>query len=229
MQTLEQTGQVRRKISLRLILLALVISGLIFAVGVLIGVQLAGQAENTLQTDISNLDAQTSFMELASLSDLAGNRSALLCPVYSQQLGLFDNQTEQFRQELDFLSIKNGPTDPQVQSLESSYEYLEARDFLNLQQTSRQCGVKYNTALFFYGPSCPACDGELAALAQVKRESNFSVYIYSFDATAGQPAVQALAAYYNITGSGLPATVINGQLVYGQQDPQALKGYLYQQ
>lgn len=226
---MKTTEEVNRKISLRLILLALIISGLIFAVGVLIGVQLAGQAENTLQADLSGLDAQSSFLELASLSDLSGNHSALLCPVYAQQLGLFDNQTEQFRLKLEYLSSTDGSNDPQVQSLESSYQYLQARDYLNLKRTQVQCGIKFDTALFFYLPNCPTCDSELAALAQVKRQSNFSVFIYSLDASTNHPAVQALEAYYNITGQSLPVTVLNEQVIYGARDAQNLSSFLYPQ
>jgi hypothetical protein len=226
---MDKTGQVQRRISLRLIMLALIISGLIFAVGVLVGVQLAGQAENSLQTDLSNLDAQTSFLEVASLTNFSSNQSSLLCPVYAQQLGLFDNQTEQFRLKLDFLSTNDGPSDPEVQQLETSYAYLEARDYLNLLRTTSQCGVKFNSALFFYAPNCPVCDNELASLAQIKRQSNFSVFIYSLDTSINHPAVEALQAYYNVTNATMPVTVLNGQVIYGAQTPQYLSKFLVPQ
>lgn len=216
---------IQRTISVRLILTALVISVLLFLVGVLVGNQIAQGSNQSLQNDLDALTVQTSFLELASLGSDAGVNQTLLCPVYADQLKAFDSQTEDFRLKLAYLKEKLGPSDPQVQKLSLSYAYLQARDYLNVRRINRACGNRVNVAVLFSSPHCAACDAELATLAQIKKESNFSVFVYSFDASQTNAAVDALKAIYGV-GDTLPVTVLNEHVLVGSQVADTLRALL---
>ncbi len=221
--------EIKRTISLKIIVAALIISLLIFASGVIIGLAFSQASTNSLSNELDSLQAQTSFLEVASQSNFGPsiNQTKLLCPLYSSQLSSFDNQTELFRQKLDYLIQTRGLTDPSVLSLQSSYDYLQARDYLNIKRFDYQCGFNFNSVLFFYSPNCPDCDNQLTNLAQVKKQSNFSVFIYSFDGTSGQTAVNALKAIYNVSNS-YPVTVINDKVLYGVYNQSEILSYLNQ-
>lgn len=219
--------QVKRTISLKLIATALIISLVIFGSGVIIGLEFSQASTNSLSNELVSLQAQTSFLEVASQSNFGPqiNQTKLLCLLYASQLSSFDNQTESFRQKLDFLMQNKGSNDLSVLSLEDSYDYLQARDYLNIQRFNFECDFNFNSVLFFSSPNCPSCSDQLNNLAQIKKQSNFSVFIYSFDGTYDQPAVNTLKTLYNVSNS-FPVTVINNKVLYGVYTVSELSNYL---
>lgn len=211
-----------RHFSTYLYLLAFIITSLVFAVGVLIGLQIGQVKTSSLEEEFLRLQSQTSVLELIALQNNVSGPA--LCDFYLQQLELFDKQTADFENKINYLSSKTETNTEEIKRLRSDYFVMQVRDYSLIQRINKQCEKKLNLVLFFYKKNCGECDRQLAELSLLKRESNFSVMVYSLDAESNNPVVSAMKIIYGV--SGVPTVLFNENKLEGFHDVSSLKRFL---
>jgi len=212
----------QRTVSWHLYAVAFVISVLLFSSGFLIGLQLVQNVNEGLRQELDSLKLRTTEMELLLL--LKQNSSVELCPFYAEQLRLFDVQTTDFGQKIDFLEKNRGREDGAVQSLKREYLLMQMRDYLLVQRINQECPQKISTILFFYtNQDCPECTRQGEIGPPLKREMP-GVMIYAFDVDLKSAAVQALEKIYGV--GNYPTLVINGKAYQGYQSKEQVEALL---
>lgn len=122
-----------------------------------------------------------------------------------------------------------GKTNQQVLDLKGYYSVLEARHWLFVKKASQRCVTNATPIMFFYSNAgdCADCEQQGFVLNYIRnyvRNSNNTVYIYSFDFNLDSSAVDALKHIYNITT--VPAVVIKDTVYYGFKNADDLKAYV---
>ncbi len=202
-----------RKISLPLYFAALVITVLIFAIGIYVGTLLDGVKSEQISKSLDRVSSSLSYYQLLMLSD----NSSYFCPVYGDELSSLDKDTERIGSELTFLEDTQGYTDVE---LKKSYFILEAHSYLLSEKIRKECGGNYSLVLYFYSNTdCIGCKEQGENLIAAKRSVQ-PTRIYSFDGTLGSPIAETLMNKYNI--SAYPSVVIDGVRYEGLQGTERL-------
>jgi len=202
-----------RNISWNTYFIALVISVLVFSVGLLVGAQISQGTTAEVQKQLEELQSQNREMELlAVLQTSFPDASGSFCEFYSNQMEKFGKQTADFGNRLDFLERKRGRTDASVQELKTEYSTMEVRDFLLMKQVNEKCGKKTPTILYFYtNENCPLCTRQGEVLTSIKSGMP-EVMIYSFDTDLHSSAIDAMLSVFKVTE--MPSIVVN-EKAYG--------------
>ncbi|MFH0971588.1 MAG: thioredoxin family protein [Candidatus Micrarchaeota archaeon] len=214
-----------RSISWNIYIIALIISVLIFSVGILIGMQVSQSATSSVQAQLEELQSQTREFELLSLLQATyPDSSDEFCEYYFSQIDAFGEQTANFGKRLDFLEKKRGRTDTDVQDLKKEYSKMQLRDFLLLKQANEKCKKSIKTILYFYtNDNCPLCTQQGYVLSSLK-ESRPEVMIYSFDTDLKAPPVEAMLGIFQI--KHMPSVVVNGKTQDGFKTAQEISAAL---
>ncbi len=205
-----------RKIS-SLHLVALAVTALIFAVGLLLGWNIGYTAESQMKTDIGTLQSETYALEVLSMMKDTGEAG---CPVLENEFNSLTTMTTDYGQKLEYMEQKLGKLDPNVMSLKSDYSLMQARNYLLLKEADKSCNTSHIIVLYFYtneGYSTStdqgiALDDALQGMPALRDK----VAIYHFDSNVQNPVVAAFKEQYNVTV--LPAMIINGKKYVGYQN-----------
>ena len=200
----------KRKMSISLYVLALLITILIFGLGVYLGTIIDKSKVSNISSEVETISQRLSNTQLLLLLE----DSSSFCPLYKDELDNLDGQTEKIGLQLQFLEDTKGIIDVE---LKKQYFVLEAQAYLLSQKVNEKCGSNDVLLLYFYSnKNCNDCkkQGEYILTARENIKSrNFSIKIYSFDGDLGTPIVDALRNKYSI--SKYPSIVINENLVEG--------------
>jgi len=192
-------------------ILALVITGAIFATAFYIASRIDAQRIGDLSTTENNLSiellsSQTQFELLGGLD----------CPTLAKGPILSD-ELNSLAERLSVAEQNLGSTNAQVISLKKQYSLLEIRDYVLLQQISQKCkSVKPLYILYFYSNSgdCADC-AKAGGVLTYLRQTYPQLRVYSFDYHLDLSALQTLIRIKKVSGP-LPAYVIDSRSpVYG--------------
>ncbi|HEV8290097.1 MAG TPA: hypothetical protein VGQ00_04060 [Candidatus Norongarragalinales archaeon] len=211
-----------RRINWHTYIVALVITVLVFGVGILLGAEFARAGSSALASDLERLTTESTTLELLLALNVSEEKT---CPLLVSQVARFDKETATFGEKLDFLERSNGRQDDTVVSLKRQYSLKEIRDYLLLLKINNACGHKFDTVLYFYSnKECSDCASQGEALTQLKQAAPDRVMIYSFDADIGGDAPDSLRQVYGI--SSYPALVVNGRVLQGYRSAQEVAGVI---
>ncbi len=217
--------KISRKFSTNIHLTTLVITILVFAVGVFIGVQIASQTTSQLQQQISQMENTNYNLQLLTLINSSSYNQTVLCTTLENEVSNFQQQTFQMGSNLQFLESKYGSNDPSVVSLKTDYSTLEARDYLLLQKINQECQNPYFTIAYFYSNNnCPSCEQQGNYLTSFRQShSNVMVYSFDMDLKNQSPEIELLSSLYNVNST--PTIVSPNQILTGLQTAQQLDQY----
>ncbi|MFH1779864.1 MAG: hypothetical protein ABH803_01825 [Candidatus Micrarchaeota archaeon] len=203
-----------RKISWRLYASAFLISVFVFAIGLLVGLQVADSVNQGLQSELTSLRLRTTELELLFFLNTT---TPELCSFYSTQVTSFDADTSDFGARLGFLEEQRGRTDAGVQDLKREFSLMQLRDFLFVKRVNELCPqAGINTVLFFYtNDNCLECTQQGLVGPDLKQINPSKVMVYAFDVDLNSPAVNALLSLYRI--NHYPSMVVNGETLRGLQ------------
>jgi hypothetical protein len=110
--------------------------------------------------------------------------------------------------KLDYMENRLGQDDTNVKDLKRYYSLLEIRHWLFLKKTNKECNQTSSLILFFYNneEDCKECKEQGFILTWVRR-NYANVYVYSFDYTIQNAALDTLKKIYKVEGT--PAVVID--------------------
>lgn len=198
-------------------IVALVITSLIFIIGILLGWQMGYTADNQMKTDFEQIRSEGYMLEVLSLMRGRGEAS---CQFMEKEFSELSSRTLDYGQKLDYMEKKMGKLDPQVMSLKSDYSLMQARNYLLLKQMDEDCGTKHLFILYFYTnedystktDQGIALADALATLPEVQKKT----VIYHFDANVKNSIVDAFKSEYSVTT--LPTTIIGEKKYEGFMD-----------
>jgi hypothetical protein len=112
-----------RKMSVPIYIAAFVISVLIFAVGVYVGNTMDAVVKDSISSDLQSVYAKAQSSELLILLE----DSPAFCPVYAEEAGRMDDETNGLGTRIAYAEDVRGISDPE---LKKQYFMLEAQAYL---------------------------------------------------------------------------------------------------
>lgn len=198
-------AKVERKISFNLYLTALVLTVLVFSLGVYVGMVIDESAKEKVEGELLTLEQD---LYLSRVLFLVEDELGEFCPIYSEKLESVDVERELIGDRLEYLESVRGLYD---EELKERYYYLEFENYLLMKKMQNECGAEYVLVLFFYdgGEESRTQGEELDAL----RASDSNVKVFSFDGNSDSAVVEVLKEQYSV--HSYPAVVADGKLVSG--------------
>ncbi|MBU2561886.1 MAG: hypothetical protein KKD17_06315 [Nanoarchaeota archaeon] len=191
----------RQKINPGKYITVFAITTLIFIAGILIGNYFSSQKLEQIDTIGQDLKTDTTAMELQY--DLIAEDPC--SHINSTPLA---EELYEMASKLDYMENRLGEEDRNVKDLKEYYSLLELRHWLFMQKTNKECNQTSARMLFFYTneEDCSKCKEQGFILTWVRRNYK-DVYVYSFDYTIQNAALDTVKRIYKIEGT--PAIVIN--------------------
>lgn len=201
-------AKVERKISTNIYVTALVLTVLVFSLGVYVGMVIDENAKNKVEGELSELEED---LYLSRVLLLMEEEVGEFCPIYSEKLGAVDAERELIGDRLEYLESVRGISDDE---LKGRYYYLEFENYLLMRRMQNDCGAEYVLVLFFYdgGEESSAQGEELDAF----RAGNVNVKVFSFDGNSDSAVVEVLKAQYIV--NSYPTVVVDGKKLNGLQE-----------
>lgn len=194
-----------RNVIISLLITALLIGTVVYAINYLNGQRVAqlSALQDQLSTDTLSIETQFALLESAPCEDITdGNTLSQEVSDLGDRLSVAENQL--------------GSTNAQVVQLKKQYTLLQIRDYLLTQRLTQTCGIKPTVVLYFYSNkpgSCADCDRASYALSYL-HNLNPELRVYSFDYDLDLAALDTLETVEKIQPN-FPAFVINGKRSYG--------------
>ncbi|MCD6549452.1 hypothetical protein J7K41_01945 [Candidatus Micrarchaeota archaeon] len=191
--------------------IAFVISGLVFLIGIFIGINITKSSVSDIEDSIYTLNDNTMSLQVLTLTS---SDPSLFCNVYRELSDKFEEESWKIGEQIDYLEQQRGVSDLR---LKSQYSNLEFRNFMLVRLANERCNGSFIPILYFYSNNkdvCPHCFQQGTELFMARKEllaKNMSVRIYSFDGDLDNIAIDVLKKQFNV--SSYP-TIVIGNTVY---------------
>ena len=208
-----------RTLSVPVYLLALVITVVIFSLGVYVGTALDDSNLQRIEANVGEITTRISSAESLLLSD----DPELFCPVYLDQLDKINTDIELIGNKLTVLEEEKNVIDTE---LKKQFFILEVNSYLLSKRINKECGKDTMFVLYFYSnKGCEKCRDQGIQLTEARKNLR-GISTYSFDGELGSPVVDALKKKYGV--SVYPTIVINEGVYAGYKGREELKELLVQ-
>ncbi len=198
--------KVKRKLSVSLYLLALVVTVIIFLTGIYVGTEISKSINAKVMDEVNAVSQSTLSLQLLLLMEPSED----FCPVFSEEIEEIDSKVDLLGNKLTYIEDVKEEHDPE---LKKEYFSLEFDSYLLHKKINGICGIKSQIILYFYsnencGEPCNSQGEELTKL----RESE-KVILYTFDGSLDSSVVKALKSKFGI--STYPTLIINEEKFVG--------------
>lgn len=206
-------AKVQRRISTGTYLAALVLTILIFSLGVYVGMIVDERAQAEVESQILGLEQD---LYLSRILLLVEGEIGEFCPIYSEKLEAVDGERELIGDRLEYLESVRGVYD---EELKERYFYLEFENYLLMRKMQKECEANQTLLLFFYGKGEES--GAQGDVLDTLRARNPDVRVFSFDGEMDSAVVEALKDMYLV--KTYPTVVLDGRRLSGPQDIEELE------
>ncbi len=185
----------RRRIDKSKYLTVFAMTTLVFIIGISVGNFFSGEKLKQIEYIGQDLKTDTVAMEL-QYELIAEN------PCDHVNSSLLADELYEMASKLDYMENQMGEDDRSVMGLKEYYSLLEIRHWLFMKKTAKQCNQTGERILFFYTneDDCKRCKEQGFILTWIR--SNYEdVYIYSFDHTIENAALDTIKRMYSIEGT----------------------------
>jgi len=198
----------------------LVLTIIIFTIGVFIGNNVEQMRVNQLYTDLQeqdlmyqNIVTESTYLDyLISLKEQGGNIdcNAIKGNYYTSIINLDDS-----RLKLEAYINNAKVKEEEYQRLKDHYANLQINYWILANRIDNVCSGNMNPILYFYDEKkkCPACEDEGTHLSYVKAKLTDNVLIFSLDVQK-EGAIKLLSQRYGVKEREMPVLVID-EKVYG--------------
>lgn len=211
-------------------LFVLLISSIIFLLGVLIGAQVEQFRIESLEAEFKeeNLKFEEIQAEIDYINFLSQKEEQHVCPT------LMDSYLKSVKNLDDSVfSLENYQSTAQFKTdeyymLKNKYFNLEMRYYILAERINSLCDSSFNTILYFYAEDekCPECEDQGIYLDYVKKKYTDEVMIFSFDSESSSNVVQILTQNNGVAIDNLPKLIINGNVTLNFSDSEEIEKYL---
>lgn len=210
----------------RLITIAIVLSIVLYLLGVVSGLFANSILKKETQQEYENLKEYVRLMEsslqswqmeqqfLSTLDEKEKcnfSRIAMrkLTDLLSDYWATLPLRLEEF-EKMNVLS-------PEYLALKKQYTQYSVRTWIVAKDLYEQCGHEFVVGLYFYTPTCDSCTEqgeELDELRKQVRARGKELMLFVVDSNTNELIVQDLKEYYNITTT--PALILSGKVYQGR-------------
>ena len=207
-------AKLKRELSVNIYIVALVITVVIFCLGIYVGMVIDESAKANVDTELRTLEQD---LYLSRIMLLMEDNTTSFCPIYSEKLESVNEQRQLIGDRLEYLETVRGVYD---EEMKERYFYLELENYLLMDKMSKECGGEFVPVLFFYerGAQTSLDQGEI--LNQL-RAAHPEVKVFSFDGNMDTAVVSVLEEKYLV--SSYPSVVFNGTRLVGFQSLEQLE------
>lgn len=203
----------RKKFSIHKTFTILLLTIIIFSIGIIVGNQTTHQKYSTVLDLTEELQLQTLAVEV-EYDILEEN----ICR--NDDILYLTEELFELSEKIDYMENDLGSDHPRVSELKQHYFIVEAKHWLLAKKRIDECfenNITLNNTivLYFYSNKgdCPRCQQQGAVISYLHEEYE-GMKVYSFDATSQSPVVKTLKKIYTVQGE-LPGLVINDETVQG--------------
>lgn len=177
------------------------ITTLIFIVGIILGNYFSSQKMKQIDYIGQDLKTDTVAMEL-QYELMADN------PCENINNTLLADELYEMASKLDYMENRLGEKNRDVIEMKEYYSLLELRHWLFMKKTNQECNQTSALVLYFYTNEndCDKCK-EQGFILTWARKNYPDVYVYAFDYTIENVALDTIKRLYSVTGT--PAVVID--------------------
>lgn len=210
---------VMRKFDGRNIFTALLLSILVFSLGLFLGNYIANKKMEVLLSNEEKIRLKTLGFEIQNL----------ILPGYLCNSSIIEFVHEDLRKiggRLSSLESQVGWDNPEVMRLKEFYSLMEIRSWALVNKYKRECNSDIDWILYFYSNKgdCKDCWLLGNVLNSVFNEKGRNLVIYSFDKNIENPALDSVKKIYNV--SVAPTLIINGKKYEGFMDKREILNLL---
>ncbi len=216
---------VERKISKKKFFLILVLTSIIFSIGVFIGSKFTShviidieQSQEALKNQISGINLKNEILKKTDICSLSWDS------IWKDKVELGNL--------VEILEKRLGKEDPKVISLKTDYQLVQVRTWLLLKEIKERCSIPTKIILFFYTNKKDDLKGDHklseaqgVVLNAIYQKYGSDVSIFSFDINIKNPAIETLMYIYGITNT--PTLVIEDKTYIGFKSIPEIEGYLF--
>ncbi|RLJ02895.1 MAG: hypothetical protein DRP11_02355 [Candidatus Aenigmatarchaeota archaeon] len=204
------------------IIMALIISTLIFLSGVFFGWSINKEKISYMKGQIDDLnnDLEAFQLEFLFLNFIGENAT---CPLLqnriiqiNQQSYELGNRIQNYENDEEFKDMKS------LDELKRDYYRLLIRYWLLSKKMDSACKSQGSVSvLYFFSRNCSMCDEESFLLTYFKKKLNEKLLVFALDSDFDDPFIKVLKDYYGI--SEYPSVVIEDNLYEGFKNRDELK------
>ena len=204
-----------RKVSKDKYIVAALITGGIFTLGLLLGLVIEGKRVSYIEEvskeqklDFSSLQLQYAYIDQLSQE----NNCDAVSKTFEENIG----NLEATRLRLENFDENARLNKREFDLLKRDYTLAQIRYWLLAKKTKDVCGDDIVTILYFFSndKECPKCDNQAFVLTHLKKIFKDKLLIFSFDSRFSQePMINLLKNTYGV--SAYPAIVIEGEKYEG--------------
>lgn len=189
-------------------IVALLITSLLFIIGLLIGLKISDSRLGLLQDFNEQQKADFESLQLQYAYLTASNSS---CPAFKQALEQSVGNLENARVKLENY-IQTASNSENFLTQKRTYMLAEIRYWLLAREAEKACGKDTVNLLFFYqdDETCDKCSTQGYVLTSLKDTFHNHLLIFSLDATSDEPMVTIIKNVYNITNT--PSVVVDEEI-----------------
>ncbi len=203
-------------------LLAAVITGLIFLLGMLLGLIVEGKRVDYVQSQAEQqkLDFVSLQLQYQLISELSQQGN---CPAVSATFEEFLKELGRTEERLIEYEKNAKVNRDSFERLKRDYVQAQVNYWLLAKKTKQICDRDIATILYFYAPTenCKECDAQGFVLTYLKDLFKEKLLIFSFDSSfREEPLVDLLIKTYNVTE--YPSLVLEDKLITGFRDRDGL-------
>ncbi|MEK6839518.1 MAG: hypothetical protein AABX72_01135 [Nanoarchaeota archaeon] len=190
-------------------ILALVITSLIFIIGLFIGLKISDSRLGLLQDFNEQQKADFESLQLQYAYLTTSNSS---CLAFKQALEQSVSNLENARVKLENY-IQTSSNSESFLTQKRTYMLAEIRYWLLAREAEKACGKDTVNILFFYqdDETCDTCSTQGYVLTSLKDTFHNNLLIFSLDATSDEPMVTIIKNVYNITST--PSVVVDEEVL----------------
>ncbi len=202
-----------KRLDLGVLVSALLISGLLFGAGFLLGYTLNKERMISLEKDIRGITKDVENFQLQFLFfDVLGENST--CPLLLNTLSRINKESYKIGSKLTRYGSETEIKDyNDYIALKREYSRLLISYWLLANKLKDVCNLNASTVIYFFSDKCSRCSDQGFVLTYLKNKLKERILIFALDGEFDEPSIQVLKNYYNI--KEYPALVIDGEVYLG--------------
>jgi hypothetical protein len=196
----------------------LVLTTLVFSVGILLGVQLTNSRAQQIQSNIQDdvLEMQSLELELSLVREI---NSSSVCNYINYRLPDIIRKKVELGRKFDIGDISAAD----AELLKKQYVISLTKYWLFSEVNSRECATGKPSILFFFDDYEQSRE-QGRILDYLVYRSNESITVFSFNTRWNEPLIRLFILNYNITKT--PTLMIDGTKYEGQQSVESISSLL---
>jgi len=204
----------RSKLKIRMYVLALVFTVIIFSFGLMAGVLLNRTQSSVIDESINKMQESTEGFDLQLLFLDVFKEGNISCKFMNYQMTQLGREAAEIGSLLETY-VNSRKFGEEYTGIKKKYTLAIIRDWLIMEKVKQKCGANYSTVLYFYTDKngCAECESQADVLNYHKKLLGDQLMIFALDSDLNLTVVDALKSSYGVLT--YPTLVVNGMTLPG--------------